>query len=559
MRINWLEELTINKKMAVVKFSRKEFEKSVKITPQIEEKISMFGTHLESMDTDKVEVEISPNRPDLLSLQGYMRSFLAFIGKKTGLRQYKVNAPEKNYEVRVSHYVRNIRPYTACAIVKNLKFDNEKIKEIMEMQEKIHVTLGRNRKKIAIGIYPLEKIALPITYEARRPQDIKFMPLDSTREMNGNEILKEHQTGREYAHLLQGSAKFPVFVDAAGEILSMPPIINSEKTGKVSESTKEVFVECSGFDFNALKKTLNIIVTMLAEMGGEIYQMKIGYFKSEITPNLEPEKIKLNKEHANKLLGLELKEKEIKELIEKMGYSYSPDGTVLVPAWRTDVLHEVDIIEDIAIAYGYDKLVPEVPAITGVGGEDKKERIKRKVAEILAGLGMLEISSYHLLMKEEIQNGQKGLIEVEKSKTEYRVLRPNLLLPALKVLSKNVDAEYPQKIFEIGKVFAKDEKSETGIKEQEKLCIAITPGNFTEMKQVLDCMFISLGLEYQVEEAIMTSYIEGRTAKIFIGNDKDRKEIGVMGEIHPSVLRDWHLKMLLVCLEIDLDELIGKF
>jgi len=247
--------------MAGIKFSRKEFEKHIKLTDEIKEKISLFGTHFEGADNESVEIEITPNRPDLFSLQTFAKSFLAFLGKtkEKGLREYKLNKPEKNFEVTIDASAKNARPYTACAIVKNLKFDDEKIKEIIDIQEKIHSTLGRNRKKIAIGIYPLEKITLPIKLEARKPQDIKFIPLEMDREMNGLQILQSHPTGREYAHLLEGMEKFPVFVDANNEILSMPPIINSHKTGKITEATKDIFIECSGFDFEILKKTLNIL------------------------------------------------------------------------------------------------------------------------------------------------------------------------------------------------------------------------------------------------------------------------------------------------------------
>ena len=207
--------------MATIKFSRKEFEKSVKLTKEIEEKIPMMGVALESINNNEVELEIFPNRPDLLSMHGFLRAFKAFLGKEKGLKEYKMNKPEKNYEVIIDRSVKDVRPFTACAIVKGMKFDNEKIKEVIDIQEKIHATLGRNRKKIAIGIYPLEKILLPIKFEARKPQDIKFIPLEMDREMNGLQILQQHPAGREYASLLEGMEKFPVFADAKGKILSI--------------------------------------------------------------------------------------------------------------------------------------------------------------------------------------------------------------------------------------------------------------------------------------------------------------------------------------------------
>ncbi len=351
--------------MAKIKFSRKEFEKSVKITPEIEVKINLFGTPLESLTNDEVEIEIFPNRPDLLSLQGYLRALRAFLGKETGIKKYKTHPPGKNYKVKVDDEVKSVRPFTACAIVKNLSLNDEKIKEIINLQEKLHTTLGRNRKKLAIGIYPLEKIKLPIIYTAKKPQDIKFQPLESEKELNGNEILEKHPAGRKYANLLQGAKKYPVFIDSNKNILSMPPIINSYETGRVEVNTKEVFIECSGFDVSYLEKALSIIATTLADMGGSIYQMEIAGKEKAITPNLAPSKMKISLENVNKILGLNLKDKEIEKLVTMMGHNYKK-GVVEIPSWRTDILHEIDLIEDIAIAYGYDKFTPEIPNIATV-------------------------------------------------------------------------------------------------------------------------------------------------------------------------------------------------
>jgi len=543
--------------MAGIKFSRKEFEKHFKLTEELKEQISLFGTHFESADNETVELEITPNRPDLYSLQGFIRAFLAFTGKKKGLKEYKINRPEKDYEVRIDDSVLEVRPYTACAIIKNLKFDDEKIKEIIDIQEKIHTTLGRNRKKIAIGIYPLEKIKLPIKFEARKPEDIKFIPLEAGREMNGRQILSGHPTGRDYAHLLEGKTKFPIFVDANNEILSMPPIINSHKTGKITENTKEIFIECSGFDLEILKKTLNILVTMFADMGGDIYQMKVKHKKEYITPDLSSEKIKLSIEHANKLLGLNLNEKQVKELLEKMGYDYN-GGIVKIPAWRTDILHEVDIIEDIAIAYGYENFVPEIPNISFAGEEAKVEVIKRKIANILSGLNMLETSSLHLTTEDDqfkkIGLKEKGgMITVENSKTEYSLLRNNLLHSNLKILSENTGEEYPQRIFELGRVFEKDNKEESGIKESEKLCICITDSqaNFTDIKQIFDYLARMTDKEYKLEEAENIFFIKGRCARIIV----NKKEIGYLGEISPQILENLKIKMPVCGLEIDIEQL----
>lgn len=541
--------------MTTIKISKKEFEKQIKLSPENIEKIMLMGVPI-AISGEEVELEILPNRPDLLSVQGFIRAFKAFLGKETGLKKYRIHSPEKNFKVKIEPSVLEVRPYTACAIVKKLKFDDEKIKEIIDMQEKLHSTIGRNRKKAAIGIYPLEKINLPIIYEARKPNEIKFHPLEAEKEMTAHEVLRNYPT---YSKLLENYPTYPVFVDAKGKILSMPPIINSHETGKITEGTKEVFIECSGSNLEVLKKILNIIVTTLADMGGEIYAMELDYKKEGkiITPDLKPEKMSISLENTNKLLGLSLKEKDLEKLLPRMGYEYKA-GKVEIPAWRTDILHEVDIIEDVAIAFGYENLVPEMPKIATLGEESKESKIKAKISEILIGLGLIETSSYHLIKAEEAERvklEENEKIELENSKTDYKFLRPNLLIPTLRIFAENKDNEYPQKIFEMGTIFRKSTStiSETGIKESKHLIIASSPSNFTEMKQILDYLARMIGAKYEIKEVKHSFLIEGRTGSIIINN----KVVGFIGELHPETLKEWNIKMPISLIEISLDEILN--
>ncbi|MBI2045501.1 phenylalanine--tRNA ligase subunit beta [Candidatus Pacearchaeota archaeon] len=546
--------------MANVKINRKLFEKEIgKLDERMQDKISLMGTPVYSINDEEIEIEIYPNRPDLLSYHGFKRAFLAFLGKEGRIKEYKASPPKKDYQIIVDSSLKGIRPYTACAIVTDLKLDNDKIKEIIEIQEKLHLTLGRRRKKLAIGIYPLERIKLPITFKAVDPEKIRFKPLDSEREMSGFEILERHPAGKEYASLLAGKQKFPVFIDADEKILSMPPIINSDLTGRVDEGTKEVFIECSGFDFEILKKCLNILVVALADMGGKICQMELKYSKKETTPDLILEKMKLSLENVNKLLGIKLKEIDLKNLLEKMGHKYS-NKIVEIPAWRIDIMHEVDLIEDIAIAYGYDNFEAEIPPISTIGEEDRKEEIKRKISEIISSLGFIEVSNYHLTTKNNqfsnmgLQDRQiKDFIEIVGSKTEYNILREDLSHYLMNVLSENVDAEYPQKIFEIGKTFSNESK---GIMERENLSIALSPGNFTETKQIIEYLRImtSVSLALKEPKSAPGWFIEGRTAEILFEGEK----IGFIGEIHPKVLSNWKIRMPVALFEININKILEK-
>ena len=233
-----------------------------------------------------------------------------------------------------------------------------------------------------------------------------------------------------------------------------------------------------------------------------------------------------------------------------MGYDYS-NNKVKIPAWRSDVIHRVDIAEDVAIAYGYDNFKPKIPDVATIAEEAPKNKIQSKISEILIGLGLQEISTYHLIKPEELSlSALKDPIELLDSKTDYKLLRPNLLLPTLRILGENKDNDYPQKFFEIGTIF---QKSDSQIKEQTNLIITSSPANFTDLKQILDYLAKALNISYTLKEESHKELIEGRSAQIQVNN----KPIGYLGEIHPSTLKAWNLKMPASVLEISLEEIFN--
>jgi phenylalanyl-tRNA synthetase beta chain len=547
--------------MTILTFNKKELEKRVgRITNELEKKITEMGTPVEEVTDKEISVEVFPNRPDLLSLNNFSRALNQFNGRGK-LAKFLVNKPEKDFKVIIDKSVKVVRPYAVCAIVKKLNLDDKKIVELIDLQEKLHNSIGRKREKVAIGIYPLEKIKLPIKFVGRNSGEIKFRPLGFGHEMTGKQILKTHPAGIEYSKLLEGCEIFPVFVDAENKILSMPPIINSEETGRLNSKTKEIFIECSGHNLAYLKKTLNIILSSISEIGGKIYavELKDSKGKNFISPDMSFDEIRFEIKNLEKTLGISLKEGEVKKYLGRMGIGYeNRKGNLfaLIPPYRIDILHWIDLTEEIAIAYGYENFEPEIPKISTIAAEDSREKTKRIVSEILSGAGILETSSFHLVAKKNVKKmhfSYRDFIEVEDSKTERDVLRIDMLTNLLQVLSENSDSAYPQKIFEIGKVFSKDlsEKSETGILEEENLSIAMIDEKitFTELKQVLDYLFRMLNLEYEIEEIEDNNYIPGRVGKIIV----DGKGIGVIGELAPRVIKNWKIKMPIIALEIKLD------
>lgn len=547
--------------MPTVTINRKVLEKLLgKRLPEdeLKDRISMIGTDLESIDDNEITAEIFPNRPDMLSEQGFGRALSSFLGVHTGLKLYNVKSSGE--KVFVSKDMASIRPYTVCALVKKLELNDEKIKEIIQIQEKLHITFCRKRKKAAIGIYPMEKIRLPIYFEARPPKEIVFQPLEAEKKMDALKILEVHPAGKAYGHLLEGMKKFPLFRDENNEILSIPPIINSHHTGKVTGKTKEVFVEVSGFDLHTLNYVLNILMAAMADMGAEVYSMEVVYPDNTIiTPDLAPKKMKADLSYLNKWLGLNLGEADLKKYLEMMGHGYEK-GCALVPAYRPDIIHPVDLAEDIAIAYGYENFKAIIPSKATVGQEDSFEKFRKKISYLLSGLNMLETSSYHLSNKDiqftKMNFDANDYVELANSKSEEHTLMRYWMLPnMMNILSINTHNEYPQNIFESGYVFRKDSKEETGVSEKCHLSAVLCSqdADYTKIRQVLDYLLRQIGAKYEINETKHDSFISGRAGKILV----DGKEIGFLGEIHPQVLSNFGVEMPAAGFEIDITSLIA--
>ena len=544
--------------MPTVTLNKTVFEKLVgKELPleELKDRISMLGTDLESIENDEIHVEIFPNRPDLLSEQGFARAFSSFIGVQPGLRNYKVQS--SGQKVIVDSSV-TMRPYTACAIVRNLSLNDERIRELMQVQEKLATTHGRNRKKSAYGVYPLNPIVFPINYIAKKPKEVTFRPLGFEQEVVASDVPENHPKGKTFAHLTKDWNEYPFFIDGADNVMCMLPFTNSHDTGKVDETTKDVFVECTGNDLDNVQVALNILVTTLADMGGEIYSLEIEYPDKKITtPNLEPRIMKFDIDYINKRLGLTLSDNEAKKLLEKMGFGYE-QGNVLIPAYRADILHQVDFAEDIAIAYGYENFHAEIPQVATIGESDPLENFVDKLREILVGAKLLEAKNYHITTTHDLNEKmlqENKVIELLNAVGEHNTLRNSIIPGLLKNLSQNQHHEYPQNLFEVGKIFTSGD-TETGVQETHKLGLVLCheKTDFTEIKQILGILCESLGLQYSVTEHEQSSCIMGRSGQIIINN----KKIGFIGEIHPQVLTNWELIVPVVVLELNVEKLLIK-
>jgi phenylalanyl-tRNA synthetase beta chain len=540
--------------MAVISMSYKDLVNLIgQAIPQDEllAMLPMMGSDIDSVEGDTLNVEFFPNRPDLYSVEGVARAVRGFIGKETGLAKYPVGHTENVLKVDPS--VKDIRPFIVAGIVRNVKMTDELIASLMEAQEKLHLTLGRKRKKVAIGVHDMRQLKFPFTYKAVDPKKMKFAPLGYTMEMDMAEILAKHEKGMEYAWVLEGKSRFPIIVDADGKVLSFPPIINGNIT-TVTDATTDIFLDLTGTDMNTLKTTLNIIATLLAERGGKIETIKVVYPDGEfILPDLEPRNREITAIEVNALLGTDYSPKQIAQYLQKMRFGAEVHGAkvrVQIPGYRNDIIHNVDLIEDIAISAGYGQIEGTMPKSLTFGAERPLEILSNTARRLLMGHTYLEVKSLALSCEKEqfemmLRPESPDLAKIQNPITEYLTCVRMTLVPSmLMFLKANKHRDLPQNIFEVGSVVS-DAKT---IRHLAALSMH-SKASFTEAKSLVQTVLRDLNIPFELGQCADPAYIPGRAAEILVQG----KSIGSFGEYHPQVLQNFELGYSVAGFEIVLE------
>ena len=375
--------------MPVVTFDRDDLDTLLGQKVDLEtllDRVPQLGADVHSYDeeTNSLSIEFFPDRPDLYCVEGAATALRSFLGFEKGLKKYPVT--DSGITLKVEDSVKNVRPYIVAGVVCGVSLNDSAIKSLMELQEKLHITMGRKRAKVAIGIHDLDKISAPFTYKAVNPDSISFIPLAKTECMTMREILVKHEKGKAYAQLMEGKQLFPVILDTKNNVISFPPIINGALT-TVTENTKNIFIDVTGTDLNAINGALNIVATALAERGGTIQSVSVESSSKLTTPDLTPRIKDIRVSDVNSLLGCNLNANQICQTLDKMGYDsqiLSDDAVrVNISATRLDILHEDDVIEDVAKGYGYENFGNRLPSSQTFGSELNETKASNIVRQLL--------------------------------------------------------------------------------------------------------------------------------------------------------------------------------
>lgn len=488
------------------------------------------------------------NQPYLWSPEGLARLFLGILGKEKGLREISITKGKET--ITYDKRLKKVRPYIACFIARGKKLDDYLLKQIIQLQEKLADNFGRKREKISIGVYPLKNVSFPVSFKAASPSDT-FTPLGFHEPVTLRAALDSHPKGKDYGHLIRDETAYPVFVDSNKEILSLVPVINSEQTGRLVVGDDSLFFDCTGTDETAVHLVANIFAFALADRGFSIETMTIAYpDKKTQTPSLATRTVKFDESEVERLLGIKLKSNEIKDSLERMGYKYSA-GSVTIPCYRNDIMHTVDIVEDVGIMHGYDEFEPLPMTTYTPGGLLPLQHTIDAHRMLWIGLGYQEVMSAVLSSKDilygKMNMADFGTIEIENPVSlTYSCVRTWILPILLEMLSKNRHVEYPQRLMEQGLVTIRGKE----IRDEQHLATlsAHSAATFTEMRQCVEMVLRNAHVTYTIEELDVDCFIPGRAAKVLV----NKQEIGFFGEFHPAILERFGLLVPVVGCELNL-------
>ena len=499
--------------------------------------ISKIGADPDEIDNKQAIVEFFPDRPDLLSTEGVARALRAFTEQELGLIKYKVKPPKTH--MFVSPEVLEIRPFVLGGIIRGVTFDNAAIKCIMELQEKLHVTLGRKRKKVSIGIHDLSKIKGPFNYDICSNHEPAFVPLQKDYEMTPEEILKEHPKGMEYAHLLKDFNHYPIITDSNKEVVSLPPIINGALT-TITKDTTEILIDVTGLDKGAVEACLNIVTAALVERGGNIEQLEIKYpSENVIVPNMEPKDYKIENDYLVSLLGFDPENFTIFKAFRKCAMEPElKENTwhVKVPAYRADILHPVDLLEEVAIGIGYENFPECLPKETRFGTSLESRKLEKKCRETMLGMNFQEVVTLTLTSTKMLHDytGREADNEatIANPVTEdYHMLRSSILPNLLELLKNNRHRELPQNIFEIGQVIRQ------GSNRMSLAWIELASrATFSKARATAENIAHRLEITGEIVKSEDPLFIPGRNVQV-----KYENIVMKYGEIHPRTLEKLEL------------------
>ena len=568
--------------MPTISINQKDFEQLVGrptiAAEPLDAWLPLVKAELKDQDSESGEVRLElhdSNRPDLWSCEGIARQIRIKLQGAASAYPFFKPTPRPKRRIQVMQGLERVRPYIAACTAVGYKMTGEGLAQLVQTQEKLADIFGRKRRTISIGLYRLPQIVFPVTYTLVKPEEVRFTPLGVEEKMSPREILAVHPKGLEYGPILAGHDRLPLLMDEEGQVLSLPPIINSREIGEVRVGDRELFVEVTGTDLPMVLLTLNILAVNLADRGATIEAVEVAYpYATELGKTV---RTPFNFQKARSIpiktiedaLGVPLGAERIRQALLAYGYEASASKdrgaiSVKIPPYRNDLMHPLDVVEDVAISRGYGEFTPIMPSQCTVGSLSRLEEMSDRVRDMMVGMGFQEIISNIMASRQELidrmhlaGSDRDQIVEVENVMTQaYSCLRQWITPSLLRVEAASTRAFYPHRLFEVGEVAVPDATEETGVRTLMVLgaLIAHANANFSEAHSCLDLLLFYLDRPYTLEPISHRSFLDGRAGRIV----SNGRAVGLIGEIHPEVLEHWQVSMPSVVFELEVDALVNE-
>ncbi|XP_062116866.1 phenylalanine--tRNA ligase beta subunit, cytoplasmic [Humulus lupulus] len=529
--------------------------------------------HLDDEEGDDEEeiiykIEVPANRYDLLCLEGLVQS-LRIFEKKEKIPEYRLakSSSDSIIKMHVKPETSLIRPYVVCAVLRGVTFDEARYNSFIDLQDKLHQNICRRRTLVAIGTHDMDTLQAPFTYEALPPSSINFVPLKQVKRFRADELMESYKSDlklKKFLHIIEDSPVYPVIYDCNRTVLSLPPIINGAHSA-ITLKTRNVFIECTATDLTKAKIVLNTVVTAFSaycEKKFEIEPVEVTYSdgKSFIYPDLSIYNMEVPLSYINGAIGVSLEAEEVTSLLNQMQlyaeHSVSDNNQcsikVSVPPTRSDVLHPCDVMEDVAIAYGYNNISKrKLASLQPLPLNELSDLIRREIAmngftEVLTFILCSWKENFTMLNREDDKS--TAVVIGNPRSADFELVRTSLMPGILKTVGHNKDHPKPIKIFEVGDVAVLDKTKDVGASNCRRLAalycgatsgFELIHGLVDRIMEVIGAPFVPLddNTGYSIKPSNEPEYLPGRQASIIYKGNR----IGTFGIVHPEVLNNFDI------------------
>ncbi len=513
---------------------------------------TLFRTKVEpgAREGDRLTVEVTPDRLDLLDEAGLARELSGLLGLARGMGYAFEPAPIPGVEARQNASVSPLRgEFMAAALEAPAggALDPGLVDEVIRFQELLHATTGRDRRAGSLGLYPLERLTPPFRYALEPIGQIRFTPLASSQETSGKEFYRTHPLALRYGALGQQGDLALTLRDREDRILSLPPVLNAAVHGEIRPGDRRILVEATGTRSARVRELIGYMLLPFVERGWKAYPVPI--HGPEGTRDgrevLSPRKFLLLAAGAQRLLGVRLTAGElIEHLLQARLGAELREGKVHVeaPPWRPDLLAEVDLVEEVAVARGYGRFQPLLPPSSTRGARSRSARREAQLREVALGMGFQELYTPALISGAAAGWGlalSEPLALVNPVSSEFSHVRSSLVPGLVAALARNTRSPYPQRAFELGPVVVRDGEAATGSRTDRDFALAESAADagFARAAAWSQRLLGLFGLQAGREPLEVPGTLPGRSTQVRVAGER----VLWMGEVHPRILSELHV------------------